>query len=252
MTSQKENAENIDLLASSFPLRCESNYSLGNVVSNHLMLPGLRGFWPFSSIDDAAAVHDLSGQGRNLTYAVGYSLGVLGLLPYAGFAGGGYLLRADEAGLDITGSCTWGGWFYATGVAGTQGLIGKWGAPGVSGAYLLYLSGATPTVIIEDGAGAFTSHPGPAITATTWNFIAGRFTSASELAIFVNGTWARLAAGIPAALRNNAIDFRIGAYGNPAANQLTGRAALCWLCAGAASDAVVNNLYQQARPLFGV
>ncbi len=41
--------------------------SWGNIISMNLGYPGLRGYWPMSSIDENEAVYDLSGQGRTLT-----------------------------------------------------------------------------------------------------------------------------------------------------------------------------------------
>lgn len=41
--------------------------SWGNIVSMNLGYPGLRGYWPMSSIDENEAVYDLSGQNRTLT-----------------------------------------------------------------------------------------------------------------------------------------------------------------------------------------
>src|SRR5690606_17145480 len=67
----------------------------------------------FSSTDNSGAVYDLSGQGRILTNA-NVGVGVLANgLPYGNFNGTtAQLTRADEAGLDITGALTFGGWFY--------------------------------------------------------------------------------------------------------------------------------------------
>lgn len=41
--------------------------SWGNIVSMNLGYPGLRGYWPMSSIDENDDVYDISGQGRTLT-----------------------------------------------------------------------------------------------------------------------------------------------------------------------------------------
>jgi hypothetical protein len=37
----------------------------------NLGLPMLRGYWPFSSVDENNDVYDLSGQGRVMTEALG-------------------------------------------------------------------------------------------------------------------------------------------------------------------------------------
>jgi hypothetical protein len=41
--------------------------SWGNIVSMNLGYPGLRGYWPMTSLDENESVYDLSGQGRTLT-----------------------------------------------------------------------------------------------------------------------------------------------------------------------------------------
>jgi len=41
--------------------------SWGNIVSMNLGYPGLRGYWPMSSVDENDFVYDLSGQNRTLT-----------------------------------------------------------------------------------------------------------------------------------------------------------------------------------------
>ncbi len=41
--------------------------SWGNIVSMNLGYPGLRGYWPMSSVDEDGLVYDLTGQGRTLT-----------------------------------------------------------------------------------------------------------------------------------------------------------------------------------------
>lgn len=41
--------------------------SWGNIVSMNLGYPGLRGYWPMTSVDENDDVYDLSGQGRTLT-----------------------------------------------------------------------------------------------------------------------------------------------------------------------------------------
>ena len=43
----------------------------GNIMSMNLGLPGLRGFWPFSSVDESGDIYDLSGQSRTMTNSIG-------------------------------------------------------------------------------------------------------------------------------------------------------------------------------------
>jgi len=43
----------------------------GSIISMNLGLPILRGYWPFTSVDENDDVYDLSGQGRVMTNSVG-------------------------------------------------------------------------------------------------------------------------------------------------------------------------------------
>src|SRR5690606_3924193 len=92
-----------------------------------LNLPKLRGFWPMGSIDSSGNPQDISGQGRNLTNNNAADFGVDGLAPYIDFNGTNqYLSRGDEAGLDVTGALTFGGWFWFDNVASVEEfVIGK-------------------------------------------------------------------------------------------------------------------------------
>ena len=42
-----------------------------NIMSMNLGLPGLRGFWQFSSVDESGDIYDLSGQSRTMTNSIG-------------------------------------------------------------------------------------------------------------------------------------------------------------------------------------
>jgi len=43
----------------------------GSIISMNLGMPMLRGYWPFSSVDENNDIYDLSGQGRVMTEELG-------------------------------------------------------------------------------------------------------------------------------------------------------------------------------------
>lgn len=43
----------------------------GSIISMNLGLPGLRGYWPLTSVDENGDIYDLSGQGRVLSSMIG-------------------------------------------------------------------------------------------------------------------------------------------------------------------------------------
>lgn len=252
MSVQKQNPEMNDMLAATFPKRSEPNFAMANIVSTYLMLPYLRGFWPMSSMDEVPAIHDLSGQGRTLSVGAGCSLSWAGLMPYMAMTGAGYLSRADEAGLDITGQITFGGWFWFNNLAANMGLLNKDnGALKTSGYWGFMWSGGPQFVVgVGNGAASAEVASSQVPVANTWNFVVGRLIPATQIAICVNGNWNNAAAGGIAAMDNNAGALQIGrVFG---ASNLVGRAALCFLCAQALSSTIVNNLFETSRPAFGV
>lgn len=225
---------------------------LGTVVGEFLLLRGLRGFWPFSSTDNSGAVYDLSGQGRVLTNT-NAAVGVLANgLPYGIFNGTtSQLSRADEAGLDITGALTFGGWFYLNDL-NTRAIISKAAAAPNFGFQMAVITGTNKLRAQVSGNGtAITEFDSTATLApATWQFLAARFTPSTEMASFVNASKTTYTTAIPAAIANTTASFIIGANG--AGSFLNGFSALNFLCAYNLSDATLARLYRHTRGLFGV
>lgn len=266
---QDRNDELMDALRAEVQFRYEPNFAQKSVASLFLALPALRAFWPMSAVDyDIAGgggpytdqAKDLAGGGHHLT---NYNFALFSydnLIPYVEFDGtNDYLGRADGGGLewaDIRGTelyiqpaqrgLTLGGWFYIHSKAAIAGLVGKW-TP-----YLLYYWQPTNVIrfSIHDG-GAQHNTPGfndPSVD--TWYFVCGTYFPSGSINLYVNGTKLTNAAGIPAALPDTATDFFVGQY--LAGNYLSGRASMCFLCAAALSDAIVGQVFQQSRAMFGV
>lgn len=260
MTISQVNAELVDNLATFFPLRTEPNVAWGN-VGVFMQLPGLRGYWPMSSVDENGDAFDLSGQGRTLTNNAGLLYGVNSLAPYAipNEASAQYLTRPDEAGLKMTEAMTAGGYFQNTPVT-SAGLISKFfqGGAGNLRNYLLehdspiyraYVSG-TGT------AGTTVSVTATVPTDTNWHLVIMRYTPSTELAIFVSDGDQLVktvnTTSIPAVIFGAATtDFSVGMYDN-GGNVMTGGAAQVFLSGVAISDLILNTLFYQTRALFGL
>jgi len=268
LATQIRNADLVNLLSVDLQARYEPNFALANAISTLLALPGLRGLWTMSSVDENGDALDLSEQGRTLTNNNTVTFGRDGLAPYANFvsASSQYLSRADEAGLDITGTesyianpgLTLGGWFYATTAPGTTGievLIAKRIGGASNVAYTIHRTNGGAGGVVDGGIGngvttnlATTSS---VMQANTWYFLAMRFTPSTEVAIFLNDEKDTVATAFASIVNNNKA-IGIGAYGNGSGGFLDGRASLCFLCASALPDAIINNIYRQTRALFGV
>jgi len=239
-----------------------------HVVCDHFMrLPGLRGFWPMSAFDSTGAAQDQSGHGHHLTYNGNPTYSYAGLAPYIDLDGvGDYLSRADEADLDILGTETYvaagvrgltvGGWFYVDDDTAAQGLISKYGAAGQR-SWLLYVDGVAAGdpvrfIISDNGTNTDTTTSTNGIVASTWHFCVGRYCDAlvgAELQVWIDNT-ATSAATARNSIFNSNAGFNIGAWNG--GSVLNGRASLCFLCAAALSDTIIQSLYQATRALFGV
>ncbi len=226
----------------------------GEAAGHTLLLARLRGFWPFSSADQAGSVYDLSGQGRTLTqngnpvFSFGY------LNPLVVLDGtGDYFSRANEAGLDITGGLTMMIWVrFDDSASAIETCMSKWLYTGNQLSYRLSRSaaGAGTAEISSDGS-TVTSVTGETIGATTWTHLALRFTASTELAVFVNHVKAVNTTSIPASIFNSTADLLIGGHGTGSA-LMTGRLCLASICAIALSDEIILGKYHLERKLFRV
>lgn len=239
--------------------------TLGEFYGQFLGLPGLRGLWYPGSQDQTGAIYDQSGQGRTLTYNGNPTLAAYNdLVPYEDYdgTGGDYHSRADEAGLDITGTettiasalrgLTLGGWFYPTSLlSGSRGLIGKYAAANHS--YLLHTSGGGTGwsfLVSTDGTNDVSVTHATAPTTGAWHFVVARFTPSAELSLYVDGVETVNTSSIPASIYSG--NGALNIMGFNAGNVSQGYCALAFLAAAAWPDELVNMLWQRSRPLFSV
>jgi hypothetical protein len=260
------NDELLDMLQGEFQRRFEPNFAWGNAVSLMSLLPGLRGFWPMSSVHENGNALDLGGRGLTLTYTGNPTYNVQGLAPYIDLDGvGDYLVRLDEAALDITGTETFvaaskrgltlGGWFWLDSLVARRPLVAKYTFTASNNrAYQLSWNLATTTFglsISVDGIVATVVNSSITPVVSRWYFVVGRFTPSTEIAVFANGVKTTNVVAIPASIFNSTANFFIGTDDDLTA-LLDGRASLVFLCAESLSDAVIKMVYEQTRALFGV
>ena len=235
----------------------------GNLVSMARMLPQLRCAWVMSSLDENGLLYDISGQGRSLTPAGGAAsptYGNYGVIPYADFALGSsqYLSRADEAGLDITGSLTVISWvrFDALSTGANTGLISKWYAAG-GATQASYRLSKTVTdqlqfSITTDGSTVVSINDAAAnYAAATWFYLVGRYSVVQKLLeICVNNTWYQLAVGVPASIHIGTEPLRVASSNR--GNYLDGQMAFGAICADSVSNTICRAFYEHTRGAFGV
>lgn len=242
--------------------------TLAEFYGHYQGLPGLRGLWYPGSLDQTGAIYDQSGQGRTLTYNGNPTLNLYNnLIPYFDYDGtGDYHSRADEAGLDITGTettiaaarrgLTFGGWFWFDTLTLGQSIMGKYNGTGDQRSYLLFFASGTSTPAFAASsngtAGTFQQANSPVTVVTgQWNFLVCRFTPSTEMACFANGEKGVNTTAINASIHAGTAIFTLGtsaALGSP----IDGRCALAFLAASIFPDELINYLWQRSRPLLGV
>jgi len=233
-----------------------------DMISCFMALPMLRGFWPMAPIDSGGDCYDQSGHGHVLSYNGNPTYNyTTNLVPYIDLDGtGDYLTRTDEADLDITGTetyvdsavrgLTWGLWCYPEETGTAEYIFSKFGAVG-NYSYLLWIRTTDDfrANISDDGTNMDIA-TSAVVSMDAWYFVVGRFDPSNFVELYVNGTWYQGATARASVFNSNA-DLVIGA-GSGGVSPFNGLATLAFLCAADLSDAIIDNLFQQTRGLFGV
>lgn len=232
-----------------------------DLISPFLALTGLRGFWPMSAFASGGNAFDQSGNGRTLTYNGNPTYNYDSVVPYIDLDGtGDFLSRADEAGLDILGTETYvaaaargltmGGWFWSDATpAVISTLIAKY-TFGVVYSYRLAQFAADVVRFQVNSAAPVSVTSSIALVKGAWHFLVVRFTPSIELAIFHDGVKTTNVVGVPASINNTNAPLVIG--GTAGGGELDGRASLCFLCAAALSDMIIDSVLQRTRGAYRV
>lgn len=238
--------------------------AFGRLISNMLLLPGLRGLWSANHFDTSGNLEDWTKYDLLLTRVGNPVYNYDGLVPYLDLDGtGDDLARNDEPALSITGTeshidstvrgLTVGGWFKLdddTPPAASY-LMSKWAAAPNNSWYLrVETNGRVRLLISDDG----TNQDNVLSTATVsgWTFSVGRFCdndSGEELAVWVNNVKATAATARASIFDGNG-QFQIGALAH--SGLMSGNVSLCFMCAARVSDDAISALFEQSRPLFGI
>lgn len=263
--------ELVDTLDPFFQRRREMPFAWGNVISAYLALPGLRGFWPMSSVGASGEAMDLSAHGFTLTNNNNAQFEGQGPRSYAKVAvTPWYFNRADEAAFDILGTETYidsgnrgltiGCWFSLRTLLTVQRTImAKWSG-GAQQSYRLAVRADEKPLFQISGDGANVYQIESPVTITTasgdWRFIAGTYstTGTDNINIYVSDA-GRLTkttnnVGIPAAIFNSSADFTIGADHGGLNPMALSNVMMCFLCVTALSEGTLNGLYHLSRPFL--
>lgn len=260
-----DNAELVRWLRAHFPHLVSPTYAWGRAIPTMKLLPGLRGLWCMSAISNTGAAFDQSNNTRTLTYNGNPTYNRQGAVPYIDFDGtGDFLSRADEAGLDITGTeayiasalqgLTLGCWVNLDTIAANASLLAKWTTTGNQRSYSLSFdtaSGFFQFRVSSNGTAVFTLQHTTTVAVDNWYFVAGRFDPSTTLDIWTNGTKVS-AVTVAASVFNSTAQFNIGAQDAGTVSLMNGQVALPFLCAAAVPDALIEMVYHTTRPLFGV
>lgn len=232
-------------------------------------LPGLRGFWPMSIQDDSGDAHSLgmnSLELNNISSNAIFNIDALtpGLMTYAEFDGSSaYFNDVDNADLSISGTeaeinadiqgLTIGCWLWMDATPGSDvGAIGKYVTTGNQRSYLIFVNSSAVPIFIVSGSGTSGTSDqvnAGALAAGAWSFLVGRFTPGTEVAVWSNGVKTTNTSSIAASIYDSTADFQIGRFDS---NYFDGRASMCFLCAAALPDALIDRLWRHSRKLFGV
>lgn len=237
---------------------------LVDALAQFLALPGLRGFWPMSAVGVAGQAIDMQGLGNHLTRNGDPEFNYDNLAPYCDYDGtGDYHNITDAASanaFDILGNegyikpairgLTAGAW-VKTSTDAVEGIICKDVTLVAQDAYALYF-GPTPTFRVSDGA-AYTTIAAPATAINQWHHIAGRYVPSVSVDVYVDGIKTSNVGAIPAAPINNSVhQFTLANFSAVGVLELTGFLSMCFICAAALSDKIINSLYQKSRRVFEV
>jgi len=276
MTENIRNDSMTELLRADFFARNEPNAAWSHSISNHLMIPALRGFWPMSAhhvTAQAAYVDDIAcGFDLGMINTPWLQQGGLGLPPICQFvaANSEYLTYgADDIQHDILGTETivtttqrglsLGCWVHFTTMGALTGIIGKWWSATDNRAYLLYKNAADQIEFAVSNLGTAASTviatSAATIAADTWYWVMGRFIPSVKLDVYVDLRRDSSVAAAPAAIFNSSRPLEVGTIDG--ACFLDGYLSLMWLAASTTWDGVATTrdvipfaLYEHSKRIF--
>lgn len=220
-------------------------------------LPGLAGYYPMSVRNGSGHAVEHSGSGSHLLQT--------GTCP-TGYDGNAFVQLGNGTNYlnvvttyAITGTETWissslrgltiGGWFMLDSVGGSSGgLVSKDAAPPNRGYFLVATTTPTITFAVSAAGGSGIGVTSASTTMAEWHFIVGRFTPATEVAVFVDGDKTVNVTAIPASANVSSGNFEVGRFSSLDANIQHCKARDVFICATALSDDLIETVRNSTRP----
>jgi len=125
----------------------------------------------------------------------------------------------DNANFPL-GSQTWCAWVYAIDLSGGRDVMAQWAATGLQKKVVMYAqaTGAIGFYLTQNGntTKSAVSATGTIVATGQWQHVVGRFTSSTEIAMFVDGSSvATETNGVYSSLFDSSVDFTIGLRDDP-------------------------------------
>ncbi len=234
-----------------------ANLMTGEQSDLFVRLPGLIGYFPLGittpvtgkAVNHAGGDVDLAETG---TCPIGYDgnsyrkLG--GGVNYLGAAG--YVTTGLETyiGSGLRG-LTVGGWFSLSGSpSNSGGMISKDGVAGQRAFGLYTASDNSARFWVSPNGTDWVQAVGDTVSLGDWEFIVGRFTPSTEVAVFVSGEKDVNVTSVPASVPSSTQDFELGRYANNNSFTYNGRARDVFVCQAVLSDTLLEELMVSSRP----
>lgn len=236
------------------------------VAALYQSLPCLR-FLGLGGLGSGGEWRDASNNGMSLTYngnpVMSYTTQGAPYFYYDGV--GDFHSHADDAHFDITGTdtvvaaavrgMTCGAWVYfQNGTGSSEWILSKYLTTGNQRSYALRraIGGVLQAYVSTDGTALVNVVSVGTLSQAVWYFVAMRFMPSATLDNWLNDTKATQAAGVPASIFNGTAVFEVNGINAGGTELMTGRVGFPFVCACALSDAIIGQLYQSSRGLFGV
>lgn len=259
MTSQV-NAKMIGDLSAWFLRNNNPAVSLGMIDDLYKSLPGLRGYWPCTSVGASGELVDMSGNSLHLTNVSSSVFGVSNLASYVEYDGSAdYHNRADTSAFDVLGTeayiespgLTIGAWVLPTTTSGNEWIISKNdAATNANSSYYLLKNGSNWQLALNSGTNADSTTTSGGVDVENWQLVIGRFIPSVSIDVILNDEKTTSGTAF-SSINNSTAPFNISGRNN--GNGLfDGKISRPFICASAVSDDYLFALYEMSRVLYGV
>jgi hypothetical protein len=249
MPLQKLNSDLVGLLSTYFPENSDPGFCWPRMYGAAMGIPRLRGYWPFTSVNESDNVLDVSGQDRTLTNNGTATFDYTYLAAHGVLNGSSqYFSRATETGIDLTNGAFFAGWFYCSRSVGSLEYFVSKGTPGTNGYHFRRTTGGVAEFVVDTKTFTTTL----ALPTGSWSHIAARLDSGAKMSVWVNGETETTTSSVPTGPTTNLSAFTLGRQSNSAANYFQGKLCQFVLSSNGTFDFHAWSHFQQTRGVFGV